>query len=397
MLRDAARSVGAQIGAAVALLVIVVATIAYVVIGHEQSAEARRAVSTAATTADDVTDPPAGVILLSRAADGRRSESAGAPVGLASKAFPAGASTVRVDSLSYQAYADIRPDGTRVVALADFRNRLSSRDLLWPLVIAAVIGVVGAGGVGGLVGRRAVRPLGRALALQRRFVADASHELRTPLTILHTRAQLLERRLGTGAGPEVREQVGDLLADTRALADVVEDLLLSAELPHRSDRSERVDMQELAAEVVRTFGPHADTSGVTLRLGDAPVEPAVVTGVPVALRRALSSLVDNALAHEHPGGTVTTTVSASAGTVCITVVDDGDGLDPATTDDLLRRFVRANGDAGGSRRFGLGLALVDEVMRAHGGTIGIDGRPGVGARFTLVLPAAGGVRTAAAE
>lgn len=88
-------------------------------------------------------------------------------------------------------------------------------------------------------GRRAVRPLGRALALQRRFVADVSHELRTPLAILSTRAQLIQGRFGRVDGPDRRlhEHVDQLVADTRALGDVVDDLLRSAELRHRPSRT----------------------------------------------------------------------------------------------------------------------------------------------------------------
>ncbi|PZS03821.1 MAG: sensor histidine kinase [Pseudonocardiales bacterium] len=385
-LRGAARSVGLQIGLAVALVAVAVAVVAYFVIDHQQTAEARHAVASAALRADDVTDPPPGVILLKRGPAGRVSTSAGAPAGLLPSAIAPGASTVRLLGRSYQAYAADRADGTRVVALADFQNRLTTDALLWPLAIAAVIGIIAATAVGGLAGRRAVRPLGAALAIQRRFVADASHELRTPLTVLHTRTQMLERTVAHSLDAELRQQVGELVADTRSLGEVVNDLLLSAELTHHPDRSEPVNITDLAGAVVRSFGPQARARGVDLRVASLPAAPAVVSGIPAALRRALMSLVDNAIAHEHRGGVVTISVRTTGTDVAIAVRDDGDGLDPTSAHELLHRFVRASSGEGHDRRFGLGLALVDEVMRAHGGTIQIDGAPGVGACFTLVLP-----------
>src|SRR6185312_7428485 len=98
-----------------------------------------------------------------------------------------------------------------------------------------LVGIVAAAVAGAFLGRRAVRPLARALSLQRRFVADASHELRTPLAVLHTRAELIRRRLDRASparDDRLRADVVQLAADTRALGEVVEDLLLSAELQH---------------------------------------------------------------------------------------------------------------------------------------------------------------------
>ena len=80
------------------------------------------------------------------------------------------------------------------------------------------------------MGRRAVRPLAQALALQRDFVADASHELRTPLTLLSTRAQLLARSLqDTDVGGDIREDSRGVVRDTSRMVAVVDDLLLAAD------------------------------------------------------------------------------------------------------------------------------------------------------------------------
>jgi signal transduction histidine kinase len=104
------------------------------------------------------------------------------------------------------------------------------------------------------------------------------------------------------------------------------------------------------------------------------------------LRRAVSALVDNAIAHTPLGGHVRVEVVRQPETVTVRVIDDGEGLDPQAARQVIRRFARGTSRVAG-RRFGLGLALVEEVARAHGGSLGVDGAPGVGATFSLVLPA----------
>jgi two-component system, OmpR family, sensor kinase len=220
----------------------------------------------------------------------------------------------------------------------------------------------------------------------RQFVADASHELRTPLTILHTRAQLLRRRAGTDPVPG--EGLDRLIDDTRALTEIVNDLLLSAELEHRPAAREPVDLTELAQAVTESFAATAERADVSLTAVAHGDGDTTVAGVPAALRRAISALVDNALGHNHPGGTVTVTVARRDRNVELAVVDDGDGLDPSQVTELTKRFARGPDAPGHGRRFGLGLALVREVVHAHGGRLTLDGRPGEGATATITIPAA---------
>jgi signal transduction histidine kinase len=137
-------------------------------------------------------------------------------------------------------------------------------------------------------------------------------------------------------------------------------------------------------EVVRSFEAHAQQAGVELTLTGS-AGPLWLDGVRPALRRAVSNLIDNALAHAD--GRVTVTLGRIRDSVTVQVDDDGSGLDPAHADELMRRFVRGTDDSGTGRRFGLGLALVREVVAAHRGRIDVDGEPGVGARFTLSFPA----------
>ena len=119
------------------------------------------------------------------------------------------------------------------------------------VTVAGLLGIVLAALIGWLVARRAVRPLGAALTLQRRFVADASHELRTPLAVVHTRAQLL--RMQTRPDHPNRPELDQLIDDTRVLGDVVTDLLTSAQLEHTAPVGEEVDAGDLAQLVARSI------------------------------------------------------------------------------------------------------------------------------------------------
>src|SRR4029079_19018611 len=124
------------------------------------------------------------------------------------------------------------------------RNRL-----LLALGAAELAGILASIAVVVLLTRRSLRPLTEALALQRRFVADASHELRAPLTVLHTRIQLLARRFDDGDEQRTREQIDALAADTRVLGEVIEDLLASASMAGSGVPRDRVDVAALAEDV----------------------------------------------------------------------------------------------------------------------------------------------------
>ena len=394
LLRRATRAIVAQVTAAVAATVILVSVVAFSLTIQAQHLAEERTVRAVTLAADDELNTADGVVLLRRSPGGALRTSAGAPAYLLDmdlSSLRPGRGNAAAGDRHFEVYVVDGADGTRIAGLLDVTAREESGEwLVKSLLTAGLIGIVAAAVTGAFLGRRAVRPLARALALQRRFVADASHELRTPLAVLHTRAELIRRRLSRtpSAGDDrLRADVAQLAADTRALGEVVEDLLLSAELQHRRTGGEPVNAAEVATELVTSLEPYAAAQGVAL-LTDLGAEPALVTGVRSSLRRALAALVDNALAHVDAEGTVTVAVHRDGDQVALAVVDDGEGLDPARAAQLLDRFARGDQrrDRPG-RRFGLGLALVREVVEAHGGELHIDGRPGEGARFTMLLPA----------
>lgn len=387
----AGRVAAVQASLALAAVLLVVGAVVYAVDVHVQNQQITSLLTSVASTADDANDPPPGMVLGLRdpsgklALGGRPAETAKLLAG------PAGFSDVRLDGQRYRTFV-VDTDKGRVAALLDLQPYEAGRSrLLLSLGIAELAGIVASLAVVVMLTRRSIRPLGQALAIQRRFVADASHELRAPLTVVHTRAQLLARRARSGDAAQTAEQADALVADTRALADVIDDLLESASMTADGPGRGVVDMSVVADEVRDRMGALAESAGVDLAVhrGPAADDGFVTLGSASALRRAVTALVDNALAHEHPGGTVTIGLARRDTEVVLEVADDGVGVDPAAVGTLFNRFARggaANATGTNRPRYGIGLALVREIAEAHGGAIHVSETPGGGATFTLALP-----------
>ena len=181
-----------------------------------------------------------------------------------------------------------------------------------------------------------------------------------------------------------------LVADTRVLEDIVNDLLASATMMAGTAARDVVDLSEVAAAVCDSAAAHAASLGVEIVFASEKASRAEGIGSESALRRALTSLIDNALAHGHEGGTIDVRVRRRDGQVSATVADDGVGIDPETASTLFTRFSHGADHTGTARRqpYGIGLALVREIAQAHDGDIAVASTPGRGATFTLTLPAA---------
>jgi signal transduction histidine kinase len=220
--------------------------------------------------------------------------------------------------------------------------------------------------------------LAAASAGQRAFVSDAAHELRSPLASLRTQLEVAAR-LG---GAETTELATDALLDVQRLSTLVDDLLLLARLdeaPGRPRRREPVDLGELAGSVVGRYA----SARVPVRL-ESPAD-VVVQGDPNGLTRVLANLVDNAT--RHASAQVTVSVTTAGGLAELVVTDDGPGIGVADRDRVFDRFTRLDDararESGGA---GLGLAIVRELVRAHGGTVSLrDAAPGLA--VVVALPA----------
>ncbi|WP_293041208.1 ATP-binding protein [Mycobacterium sp.] len=213
---------------------------------------------------------------------------------------------------------------------------------------------------------------------QQRFVGDASHELRSPITTIISGLQVAE------AHPDLLDAelaVNTLLPEAQRMHALIEDLLLLARADEQTllRRKEQVTLDDLAqAEAARAQREahcviHTDT------------RPVCVDADPVAMSRMIRNLVENAV--RHAVSYVAIGVSSQQGMAIITVSDDGAGIAATERARVFERFVRLDSDrarSGGGA--GLGLAIVAEVVAAHGGTVTIDDRPGGGTALTVTLP-----------
>ena len=197
----------------------------------------------------------------------------------------------------------------------------------------------------------------RAAGMHEAFAADVAHELRTPLTLLSLELDQLDH-------PEAHRLRGDV-AQMRRLID---QLMLLAQID--ADRAAQlkpvaVDLADIAAAVIARLAPIAFDRGVRIELeADAPVS---ARGRGEAIAAALRNLIENALRVTPEGGRVTVRVTADR---VIAVRDEGAGLSEARLKELVERHRRA--DHASKHGAGLGLAIVDRIMRAHGGTLSAD-------------------------
>ncbi|TQJ59888.1 phospho-acceptor domain-containing protein [Arthrobacter sp. SLBN-83] len=263
---------------------------------------------------------------------------------------------------------------------------LDSGDLIEGMILAGLAGIVLAGVVGWLSARSAIRPLGEALARQRRFVQDASHELRTPLAILDTRIQLAQRKAEPGSEPALA--LAKIREDASTLTGIVNELLLAATGSAPMPEVAPVDVASAAESVAGSLQDLARQQGVQLTFDGGG--PALVQIDPSSFRRAVLGLADNALAHTPAGGSITITASVAGTWALVRVADTGSGITGVDLDRIFDRFVRAGGtgDSTGRRSFGIGLALVREIASAAGGTVKVARTGPDGTAMELALPLA---------
>ena len=394
-LRRTARRLGLQAGVLILLCLLAGAAVQWVLVERSAESAAQSRIAGVTGGIDRPEEAPRDVSVTVVDAAGEPS-SDGLPVGLPVRADLAqvaatGVTKERSLRLSGHEYL-VRTErtGSRTVQAALDRQPIEdeSRRLILALLWAGVVGVSLAALAASWLARRAVAPMAETIALQRRFVADASHELRTPLTLLSTRVQLLARRLHPDHG-DLRPDIEGLLSDTRSLTDILDELLLAADPRELRDR-QRLDLCGVVEGAVASARAEAQSRGVVLELDVS--DSVMVRAAAPAVRRAVLALLDNAL--DHATSRVRVSIAREGRSAVVRVEDDGPGIPPDVLPRVFDRFSssrEAVSGRSGRRHYGLGLALVAEIARAHDGRVsarscGADR----GAAITLELPALDG-------
>lgn len=225
----------------------------------------------------------------------------------------------------------------------------------------------------------------RAQDRLRSFVADASHELRTPLATMHGWIDLYVQG-GLSDPDQLDHAMERMQAEVDRMRLLVDELALLAHLDAAQPLNRApVDVVALAGEVVDDARVVTDDRAITLH---GPAE-AVVDGDGPRIQRVLRNLVGNAVQHTQPGTPVTVAVSSRDRHVVVAVRDEGAGIAPEHLPHVFERFYRAdpsrNRDNGGSS--GLGLAIVEAIVTAHGGTVGVTSAPEHGTTVRVTFPA----------
>jgi signal transduction histidine kinase len=286
------------------------------------------------------------------------------------------------------------PHADRVLSFANAHWRLSTaavqpaseprnRGMLLLASLSLVIVLV-------LTGSYAVvKSVSRELAvarLQADFVSAVSHEFRSPLTTLRSISEMLER--GRVPTEERKQRYYSLICrETQRLHRLVEDLL---DFGRMEAGKKQYDMRPtqistVVSEVVAELSEEHAAGGFEIDV--RTISPGVVLGDQDALRRAVRNLLENAVKYSADSRRVDVEVRNAEGRVSVSVQDYGMGISPPDMKKIFRKFERGSAAKTSSiQGTGLGLAMVHEILRAHGGSVRVESEENRGSTFTLVMP-----------
>jgi signal transduction histidine kinase len=228
----------------------------------------------------------------------------------------------------------------------------------------------------------------RAVATeQRNFISMISHEFRTPLMVIDGHAQRLIATRERAKPPDIADRAEKIRAGVFRMTSLVASLTNAMELAHGDLRARMrpFDLQDMLESLARYYAEIGVGGGLQAHIGELPSE---VTGDPELLYQVFSNLVSNAFKYSPEQSTVTLSASAHDGFVEVAIEDRGLGIPPDEIGRIRERYYRAS-NVGTIPGTGMGLHLVDELVRRHGGRLDIESEEGKGTRVTVLLPIEG--------
>ena len=207
--------------------------------------------------------------------------------------------------------------------------------------------------------------LSNTFAAQRQFSANAAHELRTPLAVMCTKLEVFEKNNNPSAA-EYQETVHMIRMQTSRLSHVIDILLEMTDL-QSAQKQDRISLADMAEEVICDLTAVADKKEITITQNPGTAE---IIGNDTLIYRAIYNLVENAIKYNHTGGNVTVSIKEDGEFATVIISDNGPGIQQEDWQHIFEPFFRVDKsrsrDMGGA---GLGLALVKEIARQHGGDV----------------------------
>ena len=207
--------------------------------------------------------------------------------------------------------------------------------------------------------------LSNTFAAQRQFSANAAHELRTPLEVMRTKLEVFEKNNNPSAA-EYQETVHMIRMQTSRLSHVIDILLEMTDL-QSAQKQDRISLADMAEEVICDLTAVADKKEITITQNPGTAE---IIGNDTLIYRAIYNLVENAIKYNHTGGNVTVSIKEDGEFATVIISDNGPGIQQEDWQHIFEPFFRVDKsrsrDMGGA---GLGLALVKEIARQHGGDV----------------------------
>ena len=215
------------------------------------------------------------------------------------------------------------------------------------------------------------------------FISTVSHELRTPLTAIKGWGEMLKEL--DGEDREIsRRGTEVIISESDRLSKLVEELLDFSRMQSSklTLRLEKIDVLAELDETVFVFKERSKRDGIEINY-NAPEIPAPMMGDPNRIKQVFVNILDNAFKYNKQGGFVNVDAVVGDGTLTINVSDTGCGIAPEDLPKVKRKFYKANIQARGS---GIGLAVVDEIIKLHNGVFEINSELGVGTTVSIVFP-----------
>lgn len=217
--------------------------------------------------------------------------------------------------------------------------------------------------------------------IKNEFISSVSHELRTPLTAIKGWSETI---LEIPNKETVQKGMKVISTETERLSAMVEELLDFSRMQNGGLTLQKTNMDILAevADAVLIYTEKAKQDGLVINYNE-PDDVVMIYGDKNRIRQVFINIIDNAIKYSREHGVINVDVDISAENVAISVQDGGCGISAEDLPKIKKRFYKANNTVRGS---GIGLAVADEIVSMHGGTLDIKSEQGVGTTVTIKLP-----------